>query len=282
MKTYLDCIPCFMNQALRVGRLSTDNEDKIKEILDNIGMLIKEIPMSLSPPEIAMQVYFEIKRITGNPDPFRKEKKQNIETALKLYPRMKEIIKESEDSLLKAVQIAIAGNVIDLGVNKTFDIEEDILKSLSEDLTINDYSKLREKIIQSDRILYIGDNSGEAVFDKLLIEEIDKPVTFVVRENPVINDVTKQEAVEAGLDKVAKIISSGTSAPGNVLFTCTQDFKEVFENAEMIISKGQGNYEALSGVDATIFFLLKAKCHVIAEDIGVEEGSLILMENKKK
>jgi len=270
-----------MNQALRVGRISTDNENEIKKILDNVGMMIKDIPMSHTPPEIAMAVYSEIRKVTGNSDPFREKKKLNIAKALKLYPRMKEIIEESDDSLLQAVKIAIAGNVIDLGVNKTFDIEEDILKSLHDDLSINDYSKFIEKINQSDKILYIGDNSGEAVFDRLLIEEIDKPVTFVVRERPVINDVTKQEAVEAGVDKAAEIISSGTEAPGNVLYTCTSDFREKFENTEMIISKGQGNYEALSGVDAPIFFLLKAKCYVIAEDIGVKEGSLILMENKR-
>ncbi|MDY6970044.1 MAG: ARMT1-like domain-containing protein, partial [Spirochaetota bacterium] len=123
-------------------------------------------------------------------------------------------------------------------------------------------------------------NAGEAVFDRLLIEEIGKPVTFVVRENPVINDVTKQEAVEAGIDRVADIISSGTEAPGNVMHTCTAAFKEIFENAQMIISKGQGNFEALSDVNAPIFFLLKAKCSVIADHIGVKEDSLILMKNR--
>ncbi len=280
MKTYLDCIPCFVQQALRVGRLSTEDEKEIKNILDNVGSLIKDIPMESSPPEIAMYVYSKIKKITGNPDPFRKDKINHIKKAQKLYPHMKEILEESDDRLFTAVRLAIAGNIIDLGTAKTFNIEEDILKSLHQELTINDYQSFKKQIHNSKNILYLGDNSGEAVFDKLLIEEIKKPVTFVVREKPVINDITKQEALEIGIDKVAEVISSGTSAPGTVLSTCTDEFLEIFYNADMIISKGQGNYEALSEVDAPIFFLLKAKCHVIADNIGVDEGSLLLMEKK--
>ncbi len=280
MKTYLDCIPCFVRQALRVGRLSTENEKEIKEILDNVGSLIKDIPMESSPPEIAMYVYSEIKKITGNPDPFRKDKVKHIKKALKLYPHMKEILDESNDRLFTSVKLAIAGNIIDLGTAKTFNIEEDILKSLHQDLTINDYQSFKKQIQKSKNILYLGDNSGEAVFDKLLIEEIGKPVTFVVREKPVINDITMQEALEIGIDNVCEVISSGTWAPGTVLNTCTPEFLKVFYNADMIISKGQGNYEALSNIDAPIFFLLKAKCHVISNHIGVDEGSLLLMEKK--
>jgi uncharacterized protein with ATP-grasp and redox domains len=269
-----------MTQALRVGRISTDNEDELKKILDKVGMLIKDLPMSSTPPEIAMHVYSIIREVTGNTDPFREKKKQNIKKALEIYPRIKQIIEESDDSLLTAVRIAIAGNVIDLGIDRAFDIEEEILKSLHTDLAINDYSEFREKIYQSDRILYIGDNSGEAVFDRLLIEELDKPVAFVVRGKPIINDVTTQEAVETGVDRVAEIISSGTEAPGSVMHTCTPNFREEFENAQMIISKGQGNYEALSDIDAPTFFLLKAKCKVIAEDLGVTVDSLVLASRK--
>ena len=281
MKTYLDCIPCFVKQALKVGRLSTDDEQIIKDILDNVGSLIKNIPMESSPPRIAMYVYSEIKKITGNPDPFRKEKIRHIKKAQKLYPHMKELLDESDDRLFTAVRLAIAGNIIDLGTQKTFNIEEDILKSLHQELTINDYQSFKEQIQKSKKILYLGDNSGEAVFDKLLIEEIDKPVTFVVREKPVINDITMQEALEIGIDKVAEVISSGTSAPGTVLGTCSLEFLDIFHNADMIISKGQGNYEALSNIDTPIYFLLKAKCYVISNHIGVSEDSLILMKNKK-
>lgn len=282
MKTYLDCIPCFMEQALRVGRLSTKDEARIKDILDNVGEMIREIPMESSPPEIAMHMYERIKQVSGNPDPFAINKKDHIEKATKLYPHMKEILDESDNRLLDAVKLAIAGNIIDLGVTKTFNIEEDILKSLHKDLTVNHFDTFKKYIKESKNILYLGDNAGEAVFDKLLVEEMGKPVTFAVREKPVINDITKKEATMVGIDKVARVISSGTSAPGTVLDTCNDQFLQLFNEADMIISKGQGNYEALSAIDRPIFFLLKAKCEVIANDIGVPEGSLILMDNEKK
>ena len=127
MKTYLDCIPCFMQQALRVGRLSTDNEEEIKKILDNVGERIKDIPMESSPPEISMYVYDQIKEVTGNDDPFAEVKIDHIKKAQKLYPHMEEILEETDDPLLDAVKLSIAGNIIDLGVDKTFNIEEDIL-----------------------------------------------------------------------------------------------------------------------------------------------------------
>ncbi|MCF7886236.1 MAG: ARMT1-like domain-containing protein [Candidatus Marinimicrobia bacterium] len=282
MKTYLDCIPCFMEQALRVGRLSTENEGEIKEILDNVGDMIKDLPMESSPPEISMRVYDKIKQVTGNEDPFEDVKIDHIKKAQKLYPHMKDILEESDDSLLDAVKLSIAGNIIDLGVSKTFNIEEDILKSLHLELTIKDFEDFKNKINTSKNILYLGDNSGEAVFDKLLIEEIGKPIDFAVREKPIINDITKKEAEMIKMDEVADIISSGTSAPGTVLNTCNAEFIDVFEKADVIISKGQGNYESLSGTDYPIFFLLKAKCDVIARDIGVPEDSLILMNNAKK
>lgn len=281
MQTYLDCIPCFMQQALRVGRLSTDNENQIKKILDNVGCMIQDLPMESSPPEISMQMYNKIKEITNNPDPFADAKIDHIDKALKLYPHMEDILDESDDPLLDAVKISIAGNIIDLGAAKTFNIEEDILKSLHEDLKINDFPEFKKALKNSKNIVYLGDNSGEAVFDKLLIEQIGKPMFFAVRKQPIINDITKKEAAMIGIDEVANVVSSGTSAPGTVLNTCNSDFIEILENADMIISKGQGNYESLSDTNYPIFFLLKAKCGVIARDIGVEEDSLILMKNKK-
>jgi uncharacterized protein with ATP-grasp and redox domains len=166
--------------------------------------------------------------------------------------------------------------VIDLGVNKKFDIEEEIDVVLEKDFAIFDYEKFKHYLDKTDKILYIGDNAGESVFDRILIEEIKKPVIYVVREIPVINDVTREDAIQAGIDKVAPILSSGTSAPGTVLETCSSEFIELYRKSKFIISKGQGNYEGLSEEKGLIFFLLKAKCWVIADDIGVKEGDIVL------
>lgn len=276
MRTYLDCIPCFLKQALWASRLTTTDERKIKEVLDEIGMMVKDIPLNSSPPETGRIIYKRIGEILGVSDPFKGLKDKYTELALGLYPFLKKEFEQSNDRLLTAIRISIAGNVIDFGANKQFKLEEEIEEILKKDFAICDYDKFKEHLDSANEILYIGDNAGETVFDRILIEEIGKPIIYVVRESPVINDATYEDAVKAGIDKVAKILSSGTDAPGVVLGTCSEKFKKIYNNAEMIISKGQGNYEALSDEPNPIFFLLKVKCPVIAKDIGVKDGDIIL------
>ncbi len=276
MRTYLDCIPCFFNQALRAGRIATGDETKLKELLDKIGLMLSDIPLESSPPETGMRIYEQVRAITGVFDPYKELKRASTEEALALYPALKIKVEKSNDKLLTAIRIAIAGNVIDFGVNRNFNIEEEIAKVLKKDFAIFDYDKFKDRLDKTDEILYIGDNAGESVFDRILIETMKKPVIYVVRGTPVINDVTYDDAIQAGIDKVATIISSGTSAPGTVLETCNAEFKEVYKNSNFVISKGQGNYEGLSDEKHLIFFLLMAKCWVIANDIGVNEGDIIL------
>lgn len=282
MKTYIDCIPCFMDQALRAGRIATKDEAKIKELLNSVGCMIKNIPMESTPPETGDIIYREVSRITGVNDPYKEIKKSNIKEALALYPELKEMVKASENSLLTAIRIAIAGNVIDLGVNKEFNLIEDIRTIIKQDFAIFHFDEFAEALSKAKSILYLGDNAGESVFDKILIEEIGKPVTYAVRDIPVINDVTYEDAIASGLEEVAEIISSGTSAPGTILHTCNPAFLKKFNHSDMVISKGQGNYEGLSNTDRSVFFLLKAKCKVIANDLNVIVNDIILKANHYK
>ncbi|MBN1907673.1 MAG: DUF89 family protein [Deltaproteobacteria bacterium] len=276
MKTYLDCFPCFLSQALRASRIATSDEKRIKKVLDEIGMLLKDIPLESSPPETGRLIYRKIEEITRNPDPYRAIKEESTKKVLSLYPALKNAVKMSEDKLLTAIRISIAGNVIDLGANRAFDLENDIEDILKRNFAIFDYEPFKVKLDRSDEILFIGDNAGECVCDRILIEELGKPVTYVVRERPVINDAVHEDALQAGIHTVARIISSGTDAPGTVLDTCSSDFMDIYTKSQFIISKGQGNFEALSFEKRPIFFLLKAKCKVIADDIGVSEGDIIL------
>ena len=276
MKTYLDCLPCFMQQALRAGRMATNDEKKLKDLLSSVGEMIKDIPMQNTPPETGDAIYKKVREITGVNDPYVKIKEENIAEILALYPEMKKIVNSSDDKILTAIRFAIAGNVIDFGVNKEFDIEQEIKNNLDKEFAIFDYQEFIQQLEKANSILYIGDNAGESVFDKILIEELGKKVTFVVRDIPVINDATKEDAIASGIGEVAEIISSGTSAPGTILNSCNDDFLERFKNADLVISKGQGNYEGLSNVERTVFFLLKAKCPIIANDIGVKENDIVL------
>ncbi len=276
MKSFLECIPCFLSQALRAGRLAGLDDREIKTLLDEVAVMIPSIPMESTPPETGAIIYGKIREITGKHDPFREIKEKNIGEALQLYPRMKEIIRKADDPLLTALRLAIAGNVIDFGVDRAFDLEKDIEKILRQEFAVFDYDIFKEHLRSASSVIYLGDNAGESVFDRILIEEMHKPVTFAVREVPVINDVTRKDAILSGLDQVADIVSSGSTAPGTILRLCSGDFKKSLERADMIISKGQGNYEALSESDLRIFFLLKVKCPVIARDIGVHEEDIIL------
>lgn len=276
MKTYLDCYPCFMNQALRTGRVATNDEAKIKRLLDSIGAELKNIPLESTPPETGDMIYRKVREITGVFDPYKKIKESHILEALSIYPELEKIIARADNKLLTAIKLAIAGNVIDLGVNKEFNIKKDVMRILKQDFAISHFELFVNQLKKAESILYLGDNAGESVFDKILIENLGKPVTYVVRETPVINDVTFQDAINSGLDEVAEIISSGSSAPGTILNLCSEAFLERFYNAGMIISKGQGNYEGLSKVDRPVFFLLKAKCKIIANDLHVQENDIVL------
>ena len=276
MKTYLDCFPCFLNQALRAARIATDDEKKIKTILDEVGMMLKNIPLDSTPPKSGRLIYNKVKKITGNRDPYKKLKEESTQKALSLYPYLKNRIEKSKDRLLTAIRIAIAGNIIDFGTNWGMDIETETYKVLDMRFAVCDFDGFKNKLDKATKVLYLGDNAGECVFDRILIEEIKKPVTYVVRGVPIINDATYEDAVQAGIDRVATIMSSGTDAPGTILETCNPEFKKIYKNSEFIISKGQGNYEALSKEKRPIFFLLKIKCNVVADDIGVNTGDIVL------
>ena len=279
MKTYLDCIPCFFNQAIRTSRLVTTDEKLIKKVLDILGEVVKDIPMDNSPPETGRVVYRIIKEIIKNDDPYKEIKRKSTEQALKLYPEVKEFIQKSSDPLLSSIKAAIGGNIIDFGVNKTFNIKKELKNIFKIDFAINDYKIFLKLLKKTDKILYIGDNAGETVFDKILIEELNKlnkKVIYVVRGKPIINDVIYEDAIQAGIDKLAEIVNSGTDAPGSVLRTCSKEFNELFNSSNFIVSKGQGNYEALSEENKPIFFLLKVKCHIIARDIKVKEKEIVL------
>ena len=281
MKARLECYPCFFNQALRTSRIATSNEKRIREILNDVSLYLLDSSFDATPPEISREVYKIIARRTGVEDPYRQIKMECTSKALSLYGQLKKRIESSTDPLLTALRASIAGNVMDFGANSGFDLEEDVESILTQVFAI-DHSKEFSRSLQStEKILFLADNAGETVFDRLLIEELGRPVVYAVREKPIINDAIREDAVKAGISEVAEIISSGSDAAGTVLRLCSEEFLDAFRSADLILSKGQGNYECLSEEDRTIFFLLKAKCSVVARDIGVAEGSIVLLRGKE-
>ena len=281
MKTYLDCIPCFMSQALRAGRLASDDDAVIKKVLDKTAQFIQEMPMDYTPPQIGEYIYSYISEITGNSDPYYSIKRKNIDKAFELYNYFEKRTSYNSDPLKAAVMLSISGNVIDMGIKGIIDIQDEVTRIIDKFDDIKDLDLFRKKLEKSDSVLYLGDNSGEAVFDLFLLKHLEKKkVYYAVRDIPVINDITRKEAEIIGIDRYAEIISSGVKAPGTVLDKVSEDFLRIYSRADIVISKGQGNYEALSGTDRDIFFLLIAKCQVIARDIGTEVGTPLMLYKK--
>ena len=295
MKTYLDCIPCFFKQALAAARKAGASAKIQKKILDEVAALLPTISLKSSPPEIGKVIYALVNEISGKKDPFLKEKKKSNELALGIYDKLIEKLDSAGDKLLFAVEMAIAGNIIDYGVKNTLDVNAELAKILNEEKkvikqeskTIFDYAKFKHVLKHSKNILYLADNAGEVVFDRILIEQIkrmdaDKQIIYAVKEKPVINDALRRDAEDCGIGKIAKIVSSGSDAPGTVLSLCSKDFLSMYRKADMVISKGQGNFEALSKTKRPVFFLFMAKCPVIAKDVGCKVGDVILSYHQGK
>ena len=205
--------------------------------------------------------------------------------ALAWYDKVRSQIDAAKDPIDLAIRLSIAGNIIDFGVSEHYDLKDSIHRVITQPLAVNDIESLKSQLKSVSSLLYLGDNSGETVFDRLLIETLVEhyqlPVIYVVRGSATINDVTFVEAKEAGLNAVCNdIIDNGSDAPGTLLQDCSAEFLERFNQAELIIAKGQGNFESLSGIDAPIFFLLQAKCNVIANELGVKELDLIVKQSQ--
>jgi len=295
MRTYLDCIPCFFKQALEAARFAGANEDLQKRIINELALALPKFPLTSSPPEMGQILYGLVKRITHKDDPFKKIKEKSNRRALGIYPKLKKKVSGSSDRLLMATELAIAGNIIDYGVKNSLDVDKELKRILNEEnkairkknKTFFNYSEFEHTLKHAKAVLYLADNAGETVFDRVLIEEIkrldeDKEVIYAVKERPIINDALKEDAYRCGIGKIAQVISNGLDVPGTILSLCSKEFLKIYKKADMIISKGQGNFEALSGAKKPTFFLFMTKCPVVAKDVGCNVGDIVLLYNLNK
>ena len=236
--------------------------------------LLQNMPSEATPPQIAQDVHRLVRRVITAHDPYEIAKARDTAAALSLYPRLKELVALSADPFDTALRLAIAGNIIDLGVKDDYGpLWDTVERVLAASFAMDTRDALREQLATVPWVLYLADNAGETVFDRVFIESLELPVIYAVKGGPALNDATRRDALAAGI--TCEIIDNGSDAPGTILGDCSAAFRRRFEQAPLIIAKGQGNYESLSGMDAPIFFLLQAKCPVIATDLGVDVGSII-------
>ncbi|MCW8829786.1 MAG: ARMT1-like domain-containing protein [Gammaproteobacteria bacterium] len=280
MKAKAECLRCFQRQAQDAAGLAGMDEAASKRLLERIRGELVQSPLETNPAITASHIHALIRQQSHNPDPFREKKREATAHALSLYPRLKQLLQQADDPFDTAVRLALAGNIIDLGVAADYDLEASIERVLALTPAINHLPALRIAMKQADNILYLADNAGETVMDRLLIETIGKPVTYVVKGGAAVNDATREDALAAGIDRVAEVVDNGAAAMGTILDQCSAEFRQRFDAAELVIAKGMANYESLSGTRENLFFLLQAKCAVVAADLGVAEKSIVILENR--
>lgn len=282
MKTYLDCMVCFVRQTLEALRMMMDDESLHEKVVKQVLAESASFAMTTPPPVMAQRIHRIIRQQLDNADPYAEAKKRFNEFALEMKDSLADKVKKSPSPWTTAIKLAIAGNIIDFGIHNDLD-ESRVQQCLAEALKAPLDNTLVDRFIQeatdAKEILYLADNAGEIVFDQLLIQLIGpQKITVAVKGGPIINDATLVDAEETGLTRLVRVISNGIDAPGTVLEQCTPEFLHYFHRADMIISKGQGNYETLSETDHSIWFLLKVKCQVISRHLNLPQGTLALIK----
>lgn len=278
MNMCLDCIPCFVRQAADAVRMSVSSEEEQSRLMHSVLAWLGGMDLNQTPPAASQMIHRRLRALLPEGDPYRAAKDRHNSLAASLMPSIRRRIAASFDPLAMAVRYAITGNIIDLGAKNSVGIGEIYaeLQSAPMQPVFGDLEDLKKASLKARNILYLADNAGEIFFDRLLIEQLaGARVTLAVRGKPVINDATRFDAHAAGLEDIAEIIDNGSDAPGTILDDCSEDFRRRFDEAELIIAKGQGNYESLSSATRDIFFLFRTKCPVISRHSGFSVGTFV-------
>lgn len=287
MQTSRTCVVCILNQVLRVAdHLGLEEEQKDRVFQKAIKKAAGLPYQQLTAPEFSEQIYHVVAEVTGDPDPYKTLRKEQNRMVLDNIDAFRSRIAASSDPLLTAGYYALLGNIIDYGGVRIFDAGDILEQGETIDITVNDYSSFGERLAGARRVLILADNAGEAVFDRLFIEEMKRfnprlEVVYGVRSAPAINDVILQDALDIGIRDFARVIETGATCAGTVVSRCTPEFREIYYGADIIISKGQGNFETLENEPEDILFIFKVKCDVVAQYIGLPLNSLVFSFRKR-
>jgi damage-control phosphatase, subfamily I len=280
MQTNVRCLPCFIKQATKLTDMLNLTPESQKKILSLVLQKLKDLDYSKTPPEMGRTIQEMVSGQAKIADPYFNIKELYNSLIMEMVPKLEKEIFQAENSFDFAVRLAIAGNIIDFGNQYTCTkevVENSINSCLTEEIIGSTPSDVEFQVRKAKSILYIGDNCGEIVLDKFLIKEIGpEKTTFVVRGRPTLNDVTMKDAIDTKMVDLVKVIDTGSNVPGVVLSDVSEEFLHHYNDVDLIIAKGQGNFETMSDLPRPIIFLLKAKCDVIADYLQVKTGSMII------
>jgi len=282
MQCFIDCVHCYLKQAVTCMTVAGIDEDRQYPILFELMDDIKIMDRKRTPAENSTELLLKVYKLINNDDPYLEAKKKSNLLALELYPVLKDFLKRSKNNRLNdALKISVSGNVIDLGINRSFDIDASLKHSLDVGFSKDDFSAFAEKLAQEDEVVIVGDNAGEIVFDKLLVEELSsmgKRVTYVVKGGPVLNDATMEDAIQVGMDKAARVVTTGSNYLGAPLQKVSKEVRRLLRESGLVISKGQANFESLEHEEMAkgkVFFLLKIKCECVGIAADASFGDVV-------
>lgn len=276
------CVVCILNQMLRLSDLLKYDETFVRRVFIRAARQISEMDFfSMTAPEFAEYIYDIFSKESGNSDPYRNLRKSQNEMVLNQIGYFRKEIENSPDPLFTAAFYSLIGNIIDYGGQELYNLDVLFDQYHGTPIALNDFPVCQAKLLAGNRILIIADNAGEAVFDLLLIEQIRRlnpsaRLFYAVRSKPAINDVLREDAESIGIDRHAMILESGSTFAGTRINRANAIFRELYDSSDLIISKGQGNFETLETEPENIFFVFKVKCDVVARYIGMQNGDLIL------
>jgi uncharacterized protein with ATP-grasp and redox domains len=276
-----ECIGCINSQSERVCEAIHADKTLRLKITDYVKTALQNADFTLSPPVIAAPLYEEMARLANTDDLYEKQKNHATEQAKSYLPFLQETIDQSDDPFIATLKTAVVGNVIDLAAEVSFDLHDAIMSVFKTPFAYDDAETLRHTLCNAKQVLYIADNAGEHVFDALAISYLQKLYpstlfTYMVRGNPIINDVTMKEAKEAEIEKICSLMNSGVPTPGFVYELASCEAQSLFDSADLIIAKGMGNYECMTPLRrSNICFLLKVKCSVVATSLARNIGDII-------
>ncbi|MFH2091914.1 MAG: ARMT1-like domain-containing protein [Pseudomonadota bacterium] len=275
-----ECLACCVRGSLDAARLATDDEKLQQQVVRAVLKELSVMDLKIPPPLMALFIHQTVEQITGVKDPYKRLKDKYNDLALELYPGLLEKVKLS--NFQTAVRLTIAGNIIDFGSHNSVGTQK-VLTTIEHALKVpvnGDVNRFQRACEQAQKILWLADNTGEIVFDKLLLSRLDtQKIIYAVRGGPTQNDATMEDAVYTGITKMVKVIDTGAAIPGVILDYCSDEFIKAYDEADLIISKGQGNFETLDLNDDRIFFLFKAKCPVVADHAGVNLHDIVILNS---
>jgi len=281
MRCFVDCVHCYLKQAVTCMTIAGIDEEGQYPILFELMDDIKIMDSKRTPAENSTELLLKIYKLINNDDPYLEAKKKSNLLALELYPVLKDYLKGSKNRLNDALKISVSGNVIDLGINRSFDIDASLKHSLNVGFSKDDFSAFVKKLDQENNVVIVGDNAGEIVFDKLLVEELSsmgKRVTYIVKGGPVLNDATMEDAIQVGMDNIARVVTTGSNYLGAPLHKVSKEVKKLLKESGLVISKGQANFESLEHEEMAkgkVFFLLKIKCECVGTVANASFGDVV-------